>query len=263
MAYKQLLDPLPSVGVFLVFALVALVAYEVGFRAGRWWQERTPDEKEGPTGMLVGSLLALMAFLLAVTMGMASERFDARRQDVLLEANAIGTVYLRAGYLPQPASDASRELLREYAPLRIDVPDPDQVVANFERSDQIQNELWAIAEPLTRGDPDLQMPALYYLASLNDMIDLGETRLNAVVYARVPEALILLLFVGATLTLGMVGFHAGLTRRRSLISALVLVIVLGAVITLVVDLDRPRSGFIQVSQQTLIDLEQQIGPPDG
>ena len=207
------------------------------FRAGRWWQERTPDEKEETTGMLVGSLLALMAFLLAVTMGMATERFDARRQDVLLEANAIGTVYLRAGYLPQPASDASRELLREYAPLRIDVPDPDQVVANFERSDQIQNELWAIAEPLTRGDPDLQMPALYYLASLNDMIDLGETRLNAVVYARVPEALILLLFVGATLTLGMVGFHAGLTRRRSLISALVLVIVLGAVITLVVDRD--------------------------
>ena len=153
MAYQQLLDPLPSVGFFLVFALVALVAYEVGFRAGRWWQERTPDEKEGPTGMLVGSLLALMAFLLAVTMSMASERFDARRQDVLLEANAIGTVYLRAGYLPQPAADETRELLREYAPLRIDVADRAQVVANFERSDQIQNELWAIAEPFARGAP--------------------------------------------------------------------------------------------------------------
>ena len=37
-----------------------------------------PGEQEGPTGMLVGAILALLAFLLAVTMGMAADRFDAR-----------------------------------------------------------------------------------------------------------------------------------------------------------------------------------------
>jgi hypothetical protein len=36
---------------------------EVAFRAGRWWQARTPDvDEEGVSGVLVGSLLALMAF---------------------------------------------------------------------------------------------------------------------------------------------------------------------------------------------------------
>ena len=30
---------------------------------------------------------------------------------------------------------------------------------------------------------------------------------------------------------------------------------------IVVDLDRPREGFIQVNQQPLLDLQQQIGPP--
>ena len=98
----QLLDPIPIVGVFLLIAAILLAVFEVGFRIGRWWQEKTPDEKEGPTNMLVGSLLALMAFLLAVTMGMAVDRFDTRRGLVLEEANAIGTTYLRAGYLPQP-----------------------------------------------------------------------------------------------------------------------------------------------------------------
>jgi hypothetical protein len=39
----------------------------------------------------------------------------------------------------------------------------------------------------------------------------------------------------------------------------VLVVVLGAVVTLVVDLDRPRDGFLEVSQQPLIDLQEQIG----
>jgi hypothetical protein len=33
------------------------------------------------------------------------------------------------------------------------------------------------------------------------------------------------------------------------------------VLTIVIDLDRPREGLIQVSQQPLIDLQQQIGPP--
>jgi hypothetical protein len=257
---QQLLDPLPVVAVFVVFAVVALAAYEVGFRVGLWWQERTPDEKEGPTAMLVGSLLALMAFLLAVTMGMAVDRFDARRGLVVEEANAIGTVYLRAGYLPQPAADQTRELLREYTPLRVNTADPDQLQAQFARSAQIQAELWAIAEPLARSTPDSQLLAIY-IEALNDMIDLGETRLTAIVYARVPETVVWLLFLGAALTLGMVGFHAGLLRRRSLVGAIVLVLVLGAVITLVVDLDRPRQGFLQVSQQPLFDVVEQIGSP--
>lgn len=210
--------------------------------------------------MLVGSLLALLAFLLAVTMGMASDRFDSRRELVLEEANAIGTVYLRAGYLPQPAADQTRALLREYAPLRVDTADNAVLLAHFARSAEIQARLWAIAEPLARSSPDSQVLALY-IQSLNDMIDMGETRLNAIIYARVPQTIILVLFVGTALTLGMVGFHAGLLRRRSLLTAVVLVLVLGAVITLVVDLDRPRRGFLEVSQQPIFDLEQQIGPP--
>ena len=63
------------------------------------------------------------------------------------------------------------------------------------------------------------------------------------------------------MTLGMVGYSVGLSLRRSPLSAVVLIIVLGAVITLVVDLDRPRDGFLKVNQQPLIDLQQQISTP--
>ena len=102
--FQEWLDSLPIAGVFVAFAVIGLIVYEVGFRIGRWWQRRTPEEQEGPTGMIVGSLFALMAFLLAITMGMASDRFDTRRGLVLAEANSVGTTYLRAGYLPEPAS---------------------------------------------------------------------------------------------------------------------------------------------------------------
>ncbi len=259
MPTPQLLDPLPIVAVFGVFALVTMACYEGGFRLGRWWQVRTPGEQEGPTGMLVGSILALLAFLLAVTMGMASDRFDTRRAVVLAEANAIGTTYLRAGYLPEPASSRIQELLREYVPLRINLTDADNLEAEVARSTAIQAELWAIAEDVARTTQSGDLVAIF-IESLNEMIDLHETRITAR-FARVPETVLLLLVGGSALSLGVVGYSAGLTKRRSLLSAAVLVLALGAVITIVVDLDRPREGFIQVSQQPLIDLQEQIGPP--
>ena len=62
-------------------------------------------------------------------------------------------------------------------------------------------------------------------------------------------------------SLGIVGYSAGVDGRRSIVSAAILIIALGAVITLVVDLDRPREGLLQVSQQPLIDVQTWIGPP--
>jgi hypothetical protein len=260
MSFQSIIDSFSVPGVFLVFAGVSLAIYEVGFRIGRWWQGRTPEEVEGPTGMLVGSLLALMAFLLAITMGMASERFDSRRANVLDEANAIGTTYLRAGYLPEPTRTASRELVREYVPLRIATDDLAVVETNIRRSSQIQNELWALAEDLARDAPDSIVVGLY-IDSLNDTLDESTTRVTAGIYARVPGPVLGLLFLGSMLTMGMVGYSAGLTRRRSPLTALGMIVVLGAVITLVVDLDRAQEGFVQVSQVPLEQLQQQVGPP--
>jgi hypothetical protein len=260
MISQQLLDPISVPAVFVVLVLLLFVAFEVGFWIGRWWQVRTPEETEGPTGTLVGGLLALMAFLLAITMSMASDRFDTRRGLVIEEANDIGTTYLRAGYLPAPAADQSRALLREYVPLRINTDDRQQLAANFARSQQIHDELWAIAQQLAIDNPDSDLISLY-VESLNETIDIHETRATALIYARVPETVLILLIIGSALTLGIVGYSAGLTKRRGVLSAVVLVVFLAAVLTLVVDLDRPTNGFIQVGQQPMIDLMEQVGRP--
>jgi len=257
MSFQAFLEALPMWGVFLAFALLALILYEAGFRFGRWWQVRTPEEKEGPTGMMVGSIFALMAFLLAITMGMASDRFDTRRGLVLAEANSIGTTYLRAGYLPEPASSQSRELLREYVPLRVAPDDVDDLGPMLVRSDEILADLWTIAEGLAKDEPGSDVLALY-IDSLNETIDMDTSRVIAALHARVPDTVLLLLIVGSALTLGMVGFSAGLTRRRSPITAIVMIIVLGAVITLIIDIDRPQGGTLTVSQQPIVELQEQL-----
>ena len=150
-------------------------------------------------------------------------------------------------------------MLREYVPLRIATANADDLAANIAQSVKIQADLWTITEHMAR-DNGSDVVALF-VASVNDVIDLHESRVTAGIYARVPETVVLLLVGGAALSLGMVGYSAGLTKRRSPLSAVVLVLALGAVLMIVIDLDRPREGFIQVNQQPLIDLQQQIGPP--
>ena len=256
---RQLFDPVPIVMAFALISVILLVAYEVGFRVGRWYQRRTPGIQEGPTDMLVGSMLALLAFLLAVTMGMAADRYDARRALVIEDANAIEVAYLQAGYLPARESEATRALLREYAPLRVNVGDLVRQEDDFARSEAIHDELWAIVEPLAR-DQGSDVVALY-VQSLSDLIELHETRVAALLYGRVPETVVLLLICGSALSLGMVGYSAGLTGHRSVLTAVVLVLALSAVLTLVLDLDRPLDGFVQVSQQPILDVVDDIGPP--
>jgi hypothetical protein len=46
------------------------------------------------------------------------------------------------------------------------------------------------------------------------------------------------------------------------LSAVVMTLILAVVLIIVIDLDRPRDGFITVSQQALIDTQQWVGPPD-
>jgi len=127
---------------------------------------------------------------------------------------------------------------------------------------ELNAQMWAITAEVARSGylPDLMST---FGSSVTEVVSLNESRVVAGLYARVPETVVLLLLVGSALSLGMVGYNAGLAERRSVLSAVVMVIALGVVLTLVIDLDRPREGFITVSQQPLLDVQQWIGTPSG
>ena len=257
---QQLLDPLPVPVLFLLFFAIAFGLHEAGFRVGAWQARRDPSEKDGPISLLVGAILALMGFFLATTTAMAADRFEARRALVGEEASAIGTTFLRAGYLPEPASTEVQDLLRAYAPLRINVLDEAAYAANLAASKAMLDDLWAEAEAVARTHGDQPVVALF-VESLNDAFDVLAAREAALTSGRLPESLVILLLFGAFLSAAIVGYHAGLTNRRGLFGASVLIVVLSAALVLVIDLDRPRDGLLRVSQQPIEDLIEAIGAP--
>ena len=254
----QPLDVLPIWAVYILTVLIALLMAEGGYRLGRWWHKRTEADKTDKTGVvssLVGATLAMLAFLIVFVNGFAAQRFDTRRHLVLEEANAIGTTYLRTGFLDEPYRTQARQLLPEYVDSRLAATNPSKFAEERAHSEQIQNQLWAGAEAAARANPSA-ITALYE-ESVNEVIDLHEERVTAAT-ARVPLTIWVVIYFVAFLSMLMVGFNNGLLGSRSLFALVVLVLIFSAVILLVVDLDRPREGFLQVSQQPLIDVQNQL-----
>ncbi len=150
MENNALIDALPLWGLFIAILGVVLISVECGYRLGKFRLSRREQEKEAPVGTMVGATLGLLAFILAFTFGLASSRFDNRRQLLLDEANALGTTYLRAGMLPEWGEEV-RRLLRDYIGHRLDAVRSGDVTEGIRRSENIQQQVWTEAETVAHN----------------------------------------------------------------------------------------------------------------
>lgn len=250
---KHILDAFPIWAVFLITVLLGLLMVELGYRMGVYWKKKHPDEDNEDIGGMIGATLGLWAFLLAFLVGIAVSRYDNRRGLVLAEVNAIGTTYLRAGYLPEPNSSETRALLREYTGLRPLLANADTAIEANASAAAIHPKLWAQIEDLAVEQPQNQQLAIY-IESLNQVIDLHTSRVVAGTVGRVPYTLYMVMYLVAVIALLMLGFQSGINGKRDVLVTFALILVFSGVMWLIVDLDRPWDGLLTVSQQPFLDL---------
>lgn len=250
---NQPLDLLPIWAVFLLTVFILFLAAEAGFHLGKLFQKRWPDKSEAGVGAMVGAALALLGFLLAFVVGIDIENFNHRRQLVVAEANAIGTAYLRAGYLDDPFGMESRLLLREYVSLRLKALDPSATQAAIARSDQIHDELWLLAEEVARADSG-ETTALY-ISAVNEVIDLHTERITAELGFRVPPIIILSLYMVAVMTMMLIGVYDSYRDKHNLVALVMIVIIISVVFWVIIDMDRSNIGLLQIPQDALVDLQ--------
>jgi hypothetical protein len=256
-----LLDQLPIWAVYVVTVVVVLVAAEIGFRLGRWLQRRDPES--GTTvvsGTVVGGMLGLMAFLLAFCIGIVINQHNGRKAMVVTEANAVGTAFLRAGFLGEPDRDSARSLLHEYVEVRLAAADdPALLDSTLTRSEEIHGQLWSIVEDNVRQGQESDIMALF-VSSINEVIDVHSLRLAAV-DLRLPRLLGVVLYAATLLSFLLVGVANSADGKRDPFAILLFALAYVAVLMLVVDLDRPQQGLLTVSQTALSDLLRQMGVP--
>jgi hypothetical protein len=239
-----------------VLLALMLIAVEIGFRLGRKAEANTRPETKAQIAIVEGALLGVLALLLGFTMSMAASRFETRKQLVLDEANAIRTAYLRAQLLPAPEGSEITGLLRRYIEVRARYGTSGDDFGSLSdlhaQTEHVQMEVWTRATAYAQKDPN-EVTVGFMLQSLNEAFDLETARWTAI-HNQVPPNVIYVNGLVALLATMLVGYAFGLDGRRNLFSTCVLVLAISMVLAVIVDLDRPRSGFIRANQQPMMDL---------
>ncbi len=249
--------------VLIVFGLFIfmLLAMEIGFRNGRRRQASAAEAITQANAVLV-SMLGLLALLLAFTFSAALQRYEDRSQTVVAEANAIGSAYLRAQLLPGEMQDEVQALLRQYLDIRIqegrvDATEPALHETLLHQAKSMEAQLWSHAVRAAELDKSVVTSGLF-IESLNELIDTSSTR-NVALNRQVPEIVLFLMFATTVLTTATLGYASGMAGHRVTLAAFTLVVLIALVVYLIIDLDRPRRGAVQVSHESMLNLQKTIG----
>ena len=204
-----------------------------------------------------GSLLGLLALLLAFTFSMSASRYESRRNVMVTEANDIGTVILRCDLYPDSTRNTLRAQLKEYVEARINYfqagEDISKENAALVSTDSIGNLIWDEVARASKIKDNL-VASNQMIPSLNAMLDIVINR-TAEKNATVPDSILWLLFMLCIICSFILGFQQTKSRNPFLIS-MVFSLMVCACIHLIVDLDRPRKGLINMegTQQYIVDL---------
>lgn len=247
--------------IMTVFMILFVVVIVIGHWIGARSRHETDEESKPYNMTILGGSLGLLGLILGFTFSMAVARYEGGKAQIVRETNAVGTAYLRSKTLPDDDRRFAHELFIKYTDaliahynLKID---PDSFQASVRELSSIQDQIWFQATRVAAKKPDM-VPTGIYLQALNDMIDRGGERLAFIRY-RVPDVVYVLVFMTSLMTLCLAGYVAGFAGTRRYLVTSVFAAVIVIVIGIIIDLDRPRRGLVQIDLQQLSDLRHSMG----
>lgn len=241
-------------GMFLFLRLGRMAALHYASRFGK-----LPDGSK----TLIASLLALTAFILGFAFNMSISRYEARRESIVAEANAIGTAIWRADLYPDSMRKVLRGHFKEYLHARIAFfkvgTQYDSALYWEGESNKRAALLWASATEYGRNSRDLIANQLM-VPALNDMFDSANTR-HYLLVGKVPEPIVYLLFLLGLTSAFFASYNSPKEKINYLVSVTFCLLTV-LVVLLVLDLDRPRRGLILFNDthQAIESLESNFPP---
>jgi len=237
------------VALFGVLFTALLVVVEIGYRVVLRIYVDGKEELHEEIVAARDAISVLLSLLLAFTLAMVLTRYDSRKQLIVDEANAIGTTRLRARMLAEPSRSEILALLQKYLEARMRFSDAgldqEKLNVSFSQANALLEEMWQKSVAVAQQSPT--PITSIFVQSLNETTDLSERRLAAL-ENRIPRVLWLVLIIMSTLTCLLVGFSF---RRRTFLVILVWPLMISIVLALSADLDSPRTGLIQIGQQSI------------
>lgn len=247
----SLVDQLPAEvlsGLLLVGCLAML-------RLGNWLRLR--QQRPGDTLYATAATVSLLTLLIGFTFSVALNRYDARRDMVVEEAAAGFALWQRLQLQPEPVRSEMARAMEAYVAARLryfsEGSQTDQERPSDFEADMLAERMWDLVRSAGGDGARIRLMA----DSLTRVDDVAWRR-EAIAREHIPLTVIDALGVFLLLTALSLGYSGNSERRVSRLPHLVFLgLALGAIAVLI-DLDRPRTGLVRVSQAPMLELAEDI-----
>ena len=245
----------------VLISIITFVVVLTSIHAGHWLYGYMKKTSKGaliePSASAIGAMMGLLAFMLAFAFSMGAHRLDVRKQLLLEEMNAIGTLHMRSDFLPADEGNEMKTLLAVYTKLRVDLyEDPKLLPDAMARSEEINEKLWSIVNAY--GVDHLNdVSALALIEATNNVIDVYGARVFAGTQ-HIPVIIWAVLVAMTILAMIAIGYQMGMSGRMSNLLSIIMALTFSAVLVLIADLDRYDQGFFMLPDQPMINFYESI-----
>ena len=249
----------------LAFLIILAITLETGYRVGLKRRVHWKDADSGGGAVVLTSMFAIMGLVLAFTYASGVSRFDARKNAVTIEANAIGTAFHRADLVAEPGRTELRNTLLDYARSRTFIKGTLRNNVDRGKFLAIALEKLATLWPATKQVIEQGKPGpveVSLVVAMNSVIDAHTIRLTAVL-DKLPRVVMWMLVFIAAASLAVAGYNAGIQGRMSRWRMSAFALVLTGLMLMILDFDRPNDGLIIVEHTSIkaviADIEAELG----
>jgi cytochrome c oxidase subunit IV len=242
---------------FLLIAMLLMV--EIGWRIGAYLSSKYSAKKVDSSNTFLTAIFSLLALLIAFTFSGASDRFDHRRELIVLEVSAIGTAYQSIDLLSHKDQPQVKELFKQYLDSRINLYKDNETLSELHLEKKVAahnaigNQLW---KAVVRAVEDTVYPqklvAAQILPKVSDMFTTSENQRLASKF-HPPEiiwqALLILSFIGSLVA----GYNMGIEKKRDWLVVIIFSILMAGTIFIIFSLEYPRIGKV-----SLVDFEAEL-----
>lgn len=245
------------VDIMPIWAIGVLLLTLIGLATALGGMLRTHIAINVDTFPATSASITMLSLLIGFTFSVALNRYDTRRDLMVEESGALTMVWERVRLEPPEIRDRMQPLVQKYLAQRLayfqnGVAVDRQRAADVAAED-VQNKMWAIVNELVTADTR----PLITRALIDGMtrVDDAAWRRESAAREHIPLLVIDLLILFSLITAAIIGYSTGLQRKVNRPINIAFFTLLSLAILMVLDLDRPRSGVVRVSQQPMIDLQ--------
>lgn len=240
------LNDLDAFYIVLILFFSMLIAIWIGYKFGL-----KKVKTESKNAEISSSLLGLLALILGFTFAMAGSRYEGRKNNLIDEANCIGTAILRADIYPDSLKNEFKKDFDSYLNSRRDyylLDNNEEKLNNSLKQSAVASEkLWRRATFYAK-DKDYFIHSNMMLPALNAMFD-SASKSNMVLNSKVPETIVYLLLCFSITISFFIGYNSGLEKKINTKFVTGFCFLVCIVIFITLDLDRPRRGLITLDTE--------------